>query len=54
MNCQSCGMPMDKPEDHGGGDANNPHCKYCTDPTGNLLPREQVRNKMIQFYVQKQ
>lgn len=45
---------MDKPEDHGGGDVNSSFCKYCTDEKGNLLPREQVRAKMIQFYVQKQ
>lgn len=45
---------MDKPEDHGGGDVNNPFCKYCTDEKGNLMPREQVRAKMIQFYIQKQ
>lgn len=45
---------MDKPEDHGGGDVNNPFCKYCTDEQGNLMPREQVRAKMIQFYIQKQ
>lgn len=54
LNCQSCGMPMDKPEDHGGGDVNNPFCKYCTDEQGNLMPREQVRAKMIQFYIEKQ
>lgn len=54
MNCQSCGMPMDKPEDHGGGDVNNSFCQYCTDEQGNLLPKEQVRAKMVQFYVQKQ
>lgn len=45
---------MDKPEDHGGGGVNNSFCKYCTDEQGNLLPREQVKAKMIQFYVQKQ
>lgn len=45
---------MDKPEDHGGGDANNPFCLYCCDDKGNLLPRDQVRAKMIQFYIQKQ
>lgn len=54
LNCQSCGMPMDKPENHGGGDVNNPFCQYCTDEQGNLLPRDQVRAKMIQFYIQKQ
>lgn len=51
--CQSCGMPMDKPEDHGGGKPGNPCCKYCTDSQGNLLPRETVRSKMIQFQMQK-
>jgi len=45
---------MDKPEDHGGGDVNNPFCQYCTDEEGNLMPQEQVRAKMIQFYIQKQ
>ncbi len=45
---------MDKPADHGGGDANNPFCLYCTDDKGNLLPKDQVRAKMIQFYIQKQ
>jgi len=45
---------MDKPEDHGGGDVNNPFCQYCTDEKGNLMPRDQVRAKMIQFHIQKQ
>ena len=54
MNCQSCGMPLDKPEDHGGGDVNNPFCKYCTDERGKLLPKDQVRAKMVQFYIEKQ
>lgn len=45
---------MDKPEDHGGGNPQNQFCKYCTDEQGNLMPREQVRAKMIQFYIQKQ
>jgi hypothetical protein len=45
---------MDKPEVHGGGDANNPFCKYCTDDQGNLLPKETVRTNMIQLYKDKQ
>jgi hypothetical protein len=53
MNCQSCGMPMDQPVDHGGGRLDNPYCKYCTDAQGNLLPRGTVRQNMIQFYIQK-
>jgi len=41
---------MDKPEDHGAGDVNNSYCKYCTDAQGQLLPRETVRQNMIQFF----
>jgi len=41
---------MAKPEDHGAGDTSNPYCKHCTDAQGNLLPRETVRQNMINFY----
>lgn len=51
FSCQSCGMPMDKPEDHGGGNAQVPYCKYCAGADGKLLPREIVKNKMIDFRV---
>ena len=44
---------MDKPEDHGGGRPDNLYCKYCTDVQGNLLPRETVKQNMVQFYTQK-
>ena len=50
LTCQSCGMPMDKAEDHGAGRPDNPYCKYCTDDQGNLLPRETVHQKMIDFF----
>lgn len=43
---------MDKPEDHGGGKPDNLYCKYCTDPQGNLLPRETVRENMIKYHTQ--
>ena len=42
---------MDKPEDHARGDVKNLYCKYCADSQGNLLPRETVRQNMIQFFV---
>lgn len=51
-NCQSCGMPMNAPADFGGGKTDNLYCRYCTDATGNLLPKEVVRQNMIQFYTQ--
>lgn len=51
-NCQSCGMPMQGPADFGGGKTDNLYCRYCTDASGNLLPKEVVRQNMIQFYTQ--
>ena len=51
MKCQSCGMPMEVLEDFGGGNTSNLYCKYCTDPSGNLLPRETVKERMTSFYV---
>lgn len=51
FSCQSCGMPMDRPEDHGAGNAQSPYCKYCADADGNLLPREIVKDKMIDFRI---
>lgn len=49
--CQSCGMPMDSPELHGGGSEQNPYCIYCTDAEGHLKSREDVREGMVQFYM---
>jgi len=45
-------MPMEKPEDFGGGKIGGLYCKYCSDYQGNLLPRDQVRQNMVQFYTQ--
>ncbi len=49
MNCESCGMPMMKPEDHGAGKEDNKYCKYCTDEEGKLKSREQVKEGMMQL-----
>lgn len=49
--CQSCGMPMETPEMHGGGIEQNPYCVYCTDAEGHLKSREDVREGMVQFYM---
>ena len=49
--CQSCGMPMEKPEMHGGGDPSIPYCTYCTTPEGKLKSREEAREGMIGFYM---
>ncbi|MFZ5365960.1 MAG: zinc ribbon domain-containing protein [Patescibacteria group bacterium] len=53
MNCQSCGMPMATDADHGGARVENPYCKYCTDPSGNLKSKEEVREGMINFQMQQ-
>ena len=38
--CQSCGMPMQ---------SESPYCEYCTDETGQLKPREAVREGIAQW-----
>ncbi len=52
MNCQSCGMPMSQDSDHGGGRPDNIYCAHCTDSSGNLKSREEIREGMIGFYQQ--
>jgi hypothetical protein len=44
---------MAQDADRGGGRADNPYCKYCTDPTGNLKSKEEVREGMINFQMQQ-
>ena len=52
--CESCGMPMKDLSQHGGGEINNPYCIYCADESGNLKPREQVREGMIGFFMKSE
>jgi hypothetical protein len=49
--CESCGMPMQNEKDHGGGDIENPFCVYCTDETGKLRSRQEVREGMIHLFM---
>ncbi len=51
--CDSCGMPMREAKDHGGGDCSNPYCVHCTDETGKLKSREQVREGMTRLYMSR-
>jgi hypothetical protein len=48
-NCLSCGMPMTKLEDFGGGNRENPYCVHCSHPDGSLKNYEEVLNGMIDF-----
>ena len=51
MICQSCGMPMQRLEDHGGGRLDVHYCRYCTDAQGKLKSRDEVRKSMIDFAI---
>jgi len=47
--CESCGMPMGKPEEHGGADPSNKWCRYCSNPDGTHKTREEVRKGWVAF-----
>jgi hypothetical protein len=51
--CESCGMPMREAKDHGGGDWGNPCCAHCTDETGKLKNRRQVREGLVNLYMSR-
>ena len=48
-NCMSCGMPMTKPEDFGGGNPANIYCVHCSNPDGSLKSRDEVFEGMVNF-----
>ena len=47
--CMSCGMPMAKPEDFGGGNPENLYCVQCSKPDGSLKSYEEVFEGMVNF-----
>jgi uncharacterized glyoxalase superfamily protein PhnB len=49
--CMSCGMPMTKPEDFGGGNPENIYCVYCSNPDGSLKSYKEVFEGMVNFMV---
>jgi hypothetical protein len=51
--CESCGMLMPKAKDHGGGEVGNPYCVHCTDETGKLKSRAEIREGMINLYMSR-
>ncbi|MFC2008089.1 VOC family protein [Chloroflexota bacterium] len=53
-NCMSCGMPMTKPEEFGGGDPTNLFCFLCCNPDGSLKSREEVYEGMVNFMMTSQ
>jgi uncharacterized glyoxalase superfamily protein PhnB len=46
-NCMSCGMPMNKLEDFGGGNPANVYCINCTRKNGSLKSYEEVYDWMV-------
>ncbi|MCX5971153.1 MAG: zinc ribbon domain-containing protein [Coprothermobacterota bacterium] len=44
--CNSCGMPLQGPDVQG---LAKDYCKYCTDESGELLPREQVQRGIAEW-----
>jgi len=53
-NCLSCGMPMSKPEDFGGGNPENLYCVHCSNPDGSLKSYKEVSQGMTSFMMQSQ
>lgn len=52
--CLSCGMPMTKVEEFGGGNPMNEYCVYCSRPDGSLKSREEVLEGMTGFMMKTQ
>jgi len=52
--CLSCGMPMSKAEDFGGGNPANVYCVHCANPDGSLKKYEEVYEGMIGFMMSTQ
>jgi hypothetical protein len=52
--CMSCGMPMAKLQDFGGGNPENLYCVYCSNPDGSLKSYEEVFEGMVKFMMMSQ
>ena len=51
-NCQSCGMPMTSPAEHGGGNKENLYCVRCCLDDGTLKSFEEVLEGMTGFMME--
>jgi len=52
--CMSCGMPMTKLEDFGGGNPANIYCVHCSNPDGSLKSYDEALKGMVNFMVMTQ
>ena len=53
-NCMSCGMPMRKGEDFGGGNPANITCVHCSNPDGSLKTYDEVLEGWANFMMTSQ
>jgi uncharacterized glyoxalase superfamily protein PhnB len=53
-NCMSCGIPMIKLEDFGGGNPANIYCVHCSNPDGSLKSYDEVFEGMVNFMMMSQ
>ena len=54
MHCISCGMPMEKAEDHAGGDQSKDYCLHCAKPDGSMKSYDEALFGMTMFMVKSQ
>jgi len=52
--CMSCGMPLAKPEDFGGGNPENLYCVHCSNADGSLKSHDEVLAGMVNFMIKFQ
>lgn len=52
--CNSCGFPMEKPEDYALSNVINIYCSHCTNEKGELLPYEAILKANTEYYVKSQ
>ena len=45
--CQSCGAPLNMPDLKGPSET---YCKYCTDDSGKLKSREEIKQGIAQWF----
>ncbi len=54
QSCVACGMPMDKPGDHAGGDESTDYCVHCARPDGSMQSYEEKLESMTAFIVRSE
>lgn len=54
QSCNSCGMPLENQADYALGDINSIYCKYCVNPSGELLPYETILKANADYFKESQ